>query len=328
MKALPLAVALSLAVCAGARAKDWSVSLEPIVSVQTGSLGEYVYSKSLKGKREKLSELDWDMKPVVRVGGQVGALWRNLRLDARAAGFIPMRCGIMQDSDWQNIPLNSDASTKTNYSKSENSIDKGVSLSCALSYEFKIARFFSLAPIAAFEWQKRSFEARNARGWYGDAKNIGKQTGVSYNDERAIYFPKGTLGGIDFQRSDMFAWIGAAAAFSPVDRFSIALSFLVAPYTYFWAKDIHYTPGGAASYFEDVVEGFFSSFRLALALSFRANDRISLRLGAAWLVSLELDGKSYMSADGKKYLKMSDDGAAADVSCVEIEVAFKYTFSF
>lgn len=77
-----------------------SVTLTPTVSIQQGDAFEYVYYQD-----ELLSELIWDMDPLVLYGAELGLSWdEGLALSFAGSAAIPGETGDIVDLDWLNLP--------------------------------------------------------------------------------------------------------------------------------------------------------------------------------------------------------------------------------
>lgn len=313
-----------------ASAGDWHFSAEPLFGIRYGTLGEYVYEPDTNGDYQKLSELIWDIKPSWYYGGKVSFGWRGISISGYASGFVAGRTGSMYDSDWQNIQINSDADTKTNYSISENTLTSSYKLGADASYTFYLDKYVSVQAIAAIDYMYTTMEARNGYGWYADKKTLIKNgitatTGYAYTNDNAVYYPSGMLLGIDYTRQDMLTWIGITNIITPVKQFTGTLSFFVSPYTYIQSLDHHY--GGY--YYIDIMSGFCSAYRIETSGAYNFTKNLAMQLSVSWLFSNVIRGDDYAStSESGPWTEESDIRSGADLNYCEISLSVRYGLNF
>jgi hypothetical protein len=322
--------ALFLSCAVPAAASDWRFSAEPMAGIRYGTLGEYVYTPDTNGTYRKLSELDWELKPAWYFGGTVSLGWRGMLLSASASGAVPGRTGSMFDSDWQNVTINGDADTKTNYSISENTLTASYRFGADLSYTFKPWKYVLLTPSAAVDYTYTSMEARNGYGWYADASTLKTPVGYSYTSDKAIYYASGELLGIDYKREDVLTWLGFTGAFTPVPQFTGTLSFFISPYAYVQSLDRHHTDtSGASNYYVDIMSGFFSVYRFETSGTYALDKNLSLTLAVSWLFSEIITGSDYYSTSSSgPWVKFSDVKSGADFKYTEVRFSLRYSLDF
>lgn len=158
--------------------EGFHLSIEPLAGIKTGRVGEYVYYEASSGDSDTLSYLQWDTKPEWYGGGTIELTYSRLHISADITAGLPVKCGEMQDSDWQNLPLND--YTQTNYSVSDNYIKTDIKSGLAISCSFKPNDVITLSPFAGFDFEYYKFEADNLTYWYGTKNPV---TGLysSYN---------------------------------------------------------------------------------------------------------------------------------------------------
>lgn len=87
------------------------ITLSPFTEVFSGEAREHVYFND-----KILSELVWDMKPMITAGLGVQMEWTDgLRIEADASAGFPVNTGAMEDSDWLNL-LTNGRNVKTTFS--------------------------------------------------------------------------------------------------------------------------------------------------------------------------------------------------------------------
>ena len=160
--------------------KDFSLSVEPLFGMKWGQIDEYVLAKESNFSDDKLSELNWEIKPELYVGLKIMGGWKGFFQESYFSAGIPMKSGQMFDSDWLNaMPYSlspSDGVTyanavshdyKTCYSEHDNYLEYDFSFGFKGGYEFKIFDIFKIKPSIAFEYQNIRFSGKDGEGWYG-----------------------------------------------------------------------------------------------------------------------------------------------------------------
>ncbi|MBC6720628.1 omptin family outer membrane protease [Treponema sp. Marseille-Q4130] len=302
-------------------AKVWSVAVTPLFSVEYGTIDEFVYKKDVDGNYKKISELDWDIKPALYFGGAVGVLWKALSIQGFARGAVPMRSGNMEDSDWKTL-----TDLKTTYSIHKNMLASSYAFGGQISYAFQIADTFAIRPFCGVDYSRIAFKARNGRAWEG--YDILTHTGVAWNDPTAKpYVPLG----IDYTREEVHTWFGVSFDTFFNNKFTLALSFAFAPYTYIQALDHHYGGSGTSSdrYFADILHGWFSSYRFGAEAVYAFNKNISLSLAFSWMLTRRIRGATYEATRPTGSWHGTDDAeGGASRSTGEISLGCTYRLNF
>ena len=302
-------------------AKDWSIFVTPLFSVEYGTIGEYVYKKDTDGDYKKISELDWDIKPALYFGGSIGVSWKTLTILGFARGAVPMRSGDMEDSDWKTL-----TDVKTTYSIHRNTLSSSYAFGGQISYAFHIADTFAIRPFTGVDYTHIALKARDGRAWEGyDALT---HTGVAWNDPAAKpYVPLG----IDYTREEVYTWLGISFDTVFNDKFTIALSFALSPYTYIQALDRHYGGYGTIpdTYFADILHGWFSTYRFGAEAVYSFNKNISLSLSLSWTLTHRMRGATYDARRPAGPWHKSDDAeSGASRSTGEISIGCTYRLNF
>lgn len=162
----PAAIALSLAsvgivlAAQGAGGGLWSFVAEPGLHVLYGLAFEYAYDGTTGNK---LSELDWDIKPMVSVSSALRARVRSFEFGLSCTVGFPDYSGVMTDSDWDNESVG-DTATKTNYSESDALAQGLVAVDLSLGRVFEPGPRLEMRTSLGFRWLDVSWSARG--GWY------------------------------------------------------------------------------------------------------------------------------------------------------------------
>ena len=296
-------------------AKDWSVSVTPLFSVEYGTIGEYVYKKDAAGDYKKISELNWDIKPALYFGGAVGVSWKAFAISGFARGAVPMLSGDMEDSDWKTL-----TDLKTTYSVHKNTVASSYAFGGQISFAFQIADTFAIRPIIGLDYTYIALEARNGRAWEGYNKLT--HTGIAWNDPAAIpYVPLG----IDYMREELHTWLGISLDTVFNNKLTLAFSFTLSPYTYIQALDHHY--GDSDTYFADILHGWFSAYRFGVETAYAFNKNISFKLALSWTLMRPVQGATY-DANRPTGPWHGSDSAQGGASCSAGEIAIGCTYRF
>ena|SRR5574344_95305 len=272
-------------------AGDWKLSLEPVFGSRLGTIGEYVFMRDADSKYQKLSELDWNQFPSFYIGYRTDVSWKDIHLGCAFKTFLPLKCGIMTDSDWLNLEQHKDISTKTSYSESDNYLDTRFSACAKLSYEFHADNHLSIAPEASFEYDYFSFTGKNGTAWYGKQDAYTRLRSPYDSSDRTVYdFSGRTV--ISYKRTSYFTWIGFTLSITPVKRWKYTLSANVAPYIHTESQDHHYL---TAYYYIDITSSVFSGYTAVTSAAFSVNDCLSICLTAEGLFETVANGNDYAS---------------------------------
>ena len=130
--------------------KDFSLSIEPLFGIRYGELGEYYYENQTNYDTNKVSELEWEYKPVFYIGAQISGGWKGISASTYIKVGIPKKSGLMTDSDWlNNSPFYVSAENakktqnyKTNYTESDNYLKTNINWGIKAGYTFSPFSFF------------------------------------------------------------------------------------------------------------------------------------------------------------------------------------------
>jgi outer membrane protease len=156
-----LALILAGALCAAQSfgIDGWAVSTEAGAKLLYGTAYEYVYDANTGNK---VSELDWDIKPLVTVSSRLFVQHQRTQFGLSCAlGFNANR-GIMTDSDWLNEGLG-DTSTKTNYSESTALGTGFTDLGLSVRQSFRLSQTVDLSSFVGFRYIDIAWAAQG--GW-------------------------------------------------------------------------------------------------------------------------------------------------------------------
>lgn len=291
-------------------------SFSPSIGSTYGVMNEYVFDTST-GKDIKLSELNWDVIPICFVGLGANVSYSIFDFSFYAMNYFGSASASMRDSDWQNF---SDRNMKTNYSISENSINKAF----AFGTDFKVSAiknsFVDLKGTISLEYTFFDFSARNGYGWYGDTSHTHRLIDVAWNDPGAIFFGVGKLSGIDYQRSHFFAWTGLELCFTPIRFVSFCADFSVSAFSLLASLDTHY---GKTSYYDRSLS-FFSGIKQDYSVFLNFSSNVKVRFGLSFCdTSLSIGQDSYKFNDGYKEFKDAHSGNSENLWSWSVAYMFK-----
>lgn len=266
-----------------------SLSLSGVAYQRYARLSEYVFIED----GGKLSELDWDESPALCFGGRLDVSARDWNVFLSAAGCVPDRCGSMADSDW----LAADG-VKNVYSVHYGSVMSGLTVEAGTGWTADLSPRLRLTPSFSVSYERVSLRAENGRGWYGDAAHSSTGEDVPYDSSAAAYLPQGSLYGVDYTRSAIAVWTGAALEIA-LPPFTVRIGAGAAPLTYIKAVD-HHHDGEGGVYYLDRIFGVFASGRVGISVSVPFSEHLAF--GAGFLMTGTRDVR------GRTYVSYSEDG--------------------
>ena len=261
-------------------------SITPLYSYEFGTLDEFVFKKEDDSKEFKLSELNWTVKNH-SIGLSADFGWKWISIDTAFSFGLSGKSGNMFDSDWQD-PL--DHSIKTNYSISDNQLNKTCTFEIGLSGDIpftpqSISSVFSASFIQSIRYAYKYYyySGENGEGWYGTTKDTGLSYVVPYDSKEVMYYKKGKLFGIDYKREHQDCFIGEGIKFRFIDRFDLLLKYDFSIYTIVKSLDTHYNNNEKTSgidYLDQMYDDFCSGkFYTELDFNFWKN----MYIGAGYL---------------------------------------------
>lgn len=304
--------------------KDFSLSVEPLFGMKYGQIDEYVFLKASKQSSDKLSELNWEIKPELQYGIKIRGGWLGFFEESHFIAGIPMKTGAMSDSDWQNIQYVTSSGgdeVKTNYSESDNNLDYDISFGFKGGYEFRIFDIFRIRPSIAFEYQNIKFTGRNGEAWYGSSKSGG---GYYPYDDTAHQETHDFSGQrvITYQRISDYLWLGSDFSLDLPINLSVTAGFFFAPYVYAISYDSHLLT--KKDYADKTIDSF-AAFKWNFGLEYKIYGRHSLALTASYFYMPVIRGSTYEKKSTQNSYTLSsvaDSGAAS--SWFDLTLCYKF----
>ena len=306
---------------------DWNLSIEPLFGAKIGELGEFVHLRDCVYSDNKLSELNWEYKPIFYLGAQVAGGWKGVGISTYITVGLPKQCGVTKDSDWQNILISNAAACqyKTNYSESDNYLDSSWSWGVKGGYTFKPWHFFEITPYAAFDIDYKGFTAKDGSYWYG--KSITKD-GVSvyapYDDDSNNSTDTFSGAVIGYNRYTYLVWLGTQVQFNLPYNIGIQAGFQIAPYMYSDSRDSHLL---TKRQYADIVSDSFTAYKATLAVSYAFTNHIVLSASGSFFYAKKLLGDNYSTQpNGSTFKKSSAVWGGASEYYFDVGFSLRYIF--
>lgn len=305
---------LSVATTLGLSAQEISTNMNnhtlllgASIGVLQGTSEEIVYQN--RSSRNRLSELLWDLKPLVYAGIDINYHWGKpentwgIFADTSLKFGFPGETGILEDRDWimPDYP-----EFLTHYSVHDNKTENAVLFDASVGASFQIFSRFLLKTYIAYDFMYFSWRAKggsllypNSDGGHGYLKPISviayKQTwniispGVAFYGEFNRYFS----GEIAFKISPLI-WCNSEDnhilrdliitdkldiglfiepsllfSFTPKDFFTLSLSVLYRNISYVRGDGVYKEKGKPARTAENILGAGYSAFDVGLTAKFR-----------------------------------------------------------
>lgn len=316
--------------------RGFNIAITPFVDIINGKLGEYVYAtncassnddqKYPQGER-KLSQLDWKIVNLFEIGLDMTFSCGIFDFSLYGAGGIPRATGVMEDSDWLNLY---DEDMKVCYSESDCDITGAARVGTKFRCNFDVLRWLVISPFVTIDYNYWSFETSDtAELWYGNNYRDGPGSYVSYDDKSAAHIKKGerTNIEIDYEKHELFHWIGCEFCANPIAGLVIEHKIAIAPFFATSSVDHHQS---GSRYYGDVVISGWKSFRFITSVGYRFAKKFLLKFSAKCEFTLETKGLSLYSSDntGDK-TSYAISGLGQSKSAVDMETwGFSLSFEY
>lgn len=303
--------------------KDFSLSIEPLFGMKYGQVDEYVFLNYPKQSSDKLSELNWEISPELYGGVKIRGGWKGIFQESFFTAGIPMRTGLMKDSDWRNTQFttaNGGNTVKTNYSESDNYLEYDFSFGFKGGYEFQFFDWLKIKPALAFEYQNIKFVGKNGDGWYGTSKSGGGY--YPYDDTRhqTVYNWDGQ-NIIAYNRIADYLWLGCDFSIDLSKIYTLSTGFFLAPYVYAISYDSHFLTNKD---FADKTTGYFSAFKWNLGFECKIAKSHSILLTASYFYMTVIRGADYMKSNYEKnYIKSTSADGGAGARWFDLSLSYK-----
>lgn len=309
------------------RTPGWNFGVEGIFGARFGKEGEIVWGRNSKnGEKYKLSELEWGYAPALYAGAKIDSGYKRFELSFSSIFFLPITCGTMKDSDWNqdNGYKTGNTSIKTNYSESDNKISNGFELELSFAFKFYPTNFLTLRPKLSVSYQRMEFDAMGGTLWYGNPKDTNsKGSYYPYNDPAHSYSQKLSYESvITYSLQNVYLWTGIQADFLPARNIVLSLTTEAAPIAYMNSYDHHVVKHMV--YKNESLSAFFAVRQSARA-QFTINDTVSIALDLRGMLTGETVGVTYEKRQGESTYKKFADSSGAYSLFFDIGISAKFT---
>lgn len=308
--------------------KNLNLNLKPYFTARLGVQDEFVYTENSLGETKILSELNWEQKPIFFGGIKVQTGFCGFNFAFKYQEALPLKCGTVFDSDWQNValsnlPSDSEILTyKTNYSESECKLERYYNWILELNYTKEFKNQIGIKLFAQFDYSYSSFVANGGTYWYG-AYNSSENYYENYTTvENASYFSGKVLA---LERINYITWAGfsLSARFS---HFSFCTDFALCPFIHTDSLDSHFLRSSTGTYFLDEMDSFFSGVKFGFLGKFYFNSQnfISLELENTFINSLY--GATYSAQSRTDKFTLISGNSGASFKFVDFTFSFCHLF--
>ena len=264
---------------------DWHAALSPRIGISSGTVGEYIFAKKEYGWKQN-SHLQWKEQIVNTYGIALDAYNGGLNFKGYFDIGLPIWCGSMEDKDWMD-----DSHPELNTTRSLHDLyaQGFFTTGAVLWYEFDTKLPITLAPIASSEFLYRDFKAKNGEAWHGESAYSQTEENVAWDDEAARYFEK--VCDIVYCYQSLNTYLGLMVIVKGTPRLRTEFALLFAPYSYTYARDIHYGYNKTtktqyqSTYMTHTIHSFLDKVKGYAAIRYRLNNTVELGLSATYLFS-------------------------------------------
>lgn len=315
--------------------EDFSLSVEPLFGLKAGQVDEFVFLKDSQASSDTLSELNWEIKPELYYGLKIRGTWKDFFEESYITAGIPLKTGVMTDSDWLNIETeglpSSVYSYKTCFSEHDNELAYDIQFGFKGGYDFSVLPWLHILPAIAFDYANFKFNGKNGSGLYGygsDGAAFFKENGyyASYDDAENQYVVD--FSGYDvisYQRVIYYFWLGTDVSFVLPYHFAVDAGFFFTPYVYAVSYDSHKYGSKKVDY-ADLTYDFFSAFKGSLGVTYAISERHSVSLTAGYFYLRTMRGNDYSKLSTSKTYSLDESvegGAGAHYFDVTLSYRFK-----
>ncbi|WP_294430445.1 hypothetical protein [uncultured Treponema sp.] len=319
---------------AGEKPAHFSLSVEPLFGLKYGQLDEYVFIQKCDYDDDKLSELNWELKPELYYGLKLHGNWKSLFAETHLTCGIPGDSGQMIDSDWQNVGTANaqNYQYKTNYSESDNHLDYDISFGLKIGYNiFNTSANFCIRPTIAFDYNNIKFTGEGGTAWYGKSSAIEGKYYSRYDDKENQTVQRLSGRVIIYQRLTYYFWLGSDFSLTmPLpeglktesNSLSVNAGFFFTPYIYAVSYDAHLV---TKTDFADLTVDFLGAFKFNFGLTYSFNERHSISLNTSYLYMRQLRGDDYYKSNYESNYNKSDNAdGGAGASWFDINLSYKF----
>lgn len=320
--------------CFGGEKFKFSVSSEG--GMMFGQINEYVLVNNVSDSLYKLSELNWELKPLYYAGAELDfSAWDKLCVGLEGKIGLPVVVGKMIDRDWMNIDTYPEHAYATNYSEHDNLLYSYSNGKIHAGYQFYIGDLFAVTPQVSFQYQEFIFIGQHGTGSYG--KSVNSRYQYPYDDEDESHLDAKDWSSrqrvITYQQRQFIPYAGINLRKDFENGIGISFLAELSPYTWIIANDKHYSSDFSVgmdktrTYYRDFLDKpkGFGTFNTEFDCYYTLNDRHRFSLNLSYFMIPTLVGKSGIKKidDGLYYAdSVNLGGASAQIFSVSLSYSF------
>jgi outer membrane protease len=287
--------------------------------VMYGLARELAYSLDASNHAYILSELDWDIKPLIYTQASL-ALHTSTgfvaSLDARLG--IPMRSGSISDSDWLNVSYNGDTS-RTNYSLSNCYTERAILLDAKLGWDFAVARGLVLQPFLAFDfidfkWSARAGYLQYPSGWFGGTAN------KPYPDSSTDMVTPISGTSVLYEQTYFIPAAGLQVQLRLGESFTGSVSVAISPAAFCNDVDNHLVEPGSQDFYDVMFNGFLVEPKVSIDWQLSRSTRLSLDVSYRHIAGLVGTTTVTTTGVGTSTTSVYPGGAGASFDALDASV--------
>lgn len=290
---------------------DFSLEISPHFGFAYGQLDEYIYSSADDSIKKSL--LEWELHPLYTLGLDAKFGWKNLYSSVSSDFALPLECGTMRDSDWNNS-----GDTKIIYSELEEKNKFSFNSAFELGYDFVFENpldkkgfksTFTLSPAASVSYSYFKIESDNGHGYFGGEDYSTNGEEVAWDSEFATYHK---VYGINLERQYFNVFAGLRFRADITQKFGISLGMFASPYTYVATFDRHLKKHGSY-HLNGYQKGFFEYWKFEFGADYAISKRIKIFLCSDFFYGSVIKGDfyhNYYSSKPQKSRQKSGSGTS------------------
>jgi len=285
-----------------------------------GQAEEYVYPIPGDTKGELLSELLYDMKPVIYYGVQLefgrinpmSAIGFFALLSFKAG--VPGDSGTHENRDWQSI----ENDALTNFSSHTNETRDFYRLDAIIGASFPVMSYFYIKPFISGSWMYFAFTGRDGYTKYANEIKNGVYGPIEDAPKKNI---KGEV--IRYQQHWLLAAAGINIGTNILSPLLFDLSFQISPLTYCAAVDNHLMRNPPRTFYDFTSFGLFMEPKGSISLIYK---QMVFSLEAAYSYIGRTRGETYYIDEGSKWHFLSQAESGAGLSVLDARFLVKIRF--
>ena len=304
---------------------DVEFSVSPHFGIMAGQLDEYIFSSSDDSVQKSL--LEWELKPLYCAGLKSKVGLKNFYLNADLNFSLPLKCGILRDSDW-----NADGSTKIIYSELEEknhfSFTGGLETGWNFYFENPLHKkgsksSFLVTPAASFYYSYFKIKSDDGYGYFGGEDYSANGEEVAWNSPYATYHK---TYGINLTREYFLIFTGIRLGMQITPEIDFSAGVFFSPFAYIATYDSHLRKEGSYS-LNGFQQGSFEYYKFDFLLSYRFSKKIYFFSEMGILIGKLMKGDFYHNYYSEKP-QLSSQKSGSKTFIFNVEAGIRFLLSF